>query len=189
MQLRPEIQLQSLMKSLRDVVLPAIDPKNKVAVEQGQLVMGMLHILSQRLPLEYRFDTDELQRLLELSRRLRGEVRGGGETAAAIDALSYSDARGADVLERARAEPAEVYSAVKELRSKIASVVQAVSKDGDRPSRAAMTASVHSASAEQLKRDRAWVIGQGWEPDPKALQPIETLLTPRSGAKLPGSTP
>ena len=31
-------------------------------------------------------------------------------------------------------------------------------------------------SREQLLRERAWVITQGWEPDPKAVPPIEELL-------------
>jgi hypothetical protein len=183
MQLRPDIQIQSVMKSLKDVVLPALDPNNNLALEQGQLIMGMLHVMSQRLPLEYRFDCDELARLLELSSRLRDELTGGDETAAAIEGLRVSRDRGADVLDRARAEPSEVYGAVKELRSKIARVVQCVSKDGDGPSRVAMAASVRAASAEQLKRDRAWVIGQGWEPDPTAIPSIESLLTPRVAAK------
>lgn len=183
MQLRPEIQIRSLMKSLKDVVLPALDPKNKLAVEQGQLIMGMLHVMSRRLPLEYRFDCDELERLLELSRHLRGEARGGTETTAAAEAMWASTSLGADVLERARAEPGEVYAAVKELRSKIARLVECVSRDGDRASRAAVTASVQLAYAEQLTRDRAWVIDQGWEPDPSALPSIESLLATRGTAK------
>jgi hypothetical protein len=183
MQLRPEVQIQSLMKSLKDVVLPALDPNNKLAVEQGQLIMGMLHVMSQRLPLEYRFDCDELERLLELSRRLRAEARGGDETTAAVEAMSDSTGRGADVLERAGAEPGEVYAAVKELRSTIARLVECVSNDGDGASRTAVTASVQVASAEQLTRDRAWVIGQGWEPDPRAIPSIESLLAPRGTAK------
>jgi hypothetical protein len=183
MQLRPEIQLQSVMKSLKDVVLPALDPNNRLALEQGQLIMGMLHVLSQRLLLEYRFDCDELERLVELSRRLRAAARGGQQTAGAVEAMSASTARCADVLGRARAEPGEVYAAVKELRSSVARLVQCVSKDGEEASRAAVTTSVQAASAEQLKRDRAWVIAQGWEPDPKALPSIESLLAPRGAAK------
>lgn len=183
MQLRPEIQIQSLMKSLKDVVLPALDPQNKLALEQGQLIMGMLHVMSQRLPLEYRFDCDELERLLELSRRLRAAASGGNETIAAAEAMSASSDRGADVLDRARAEPGEVYAAVKELRSKIARLVECVSTDGDGASRAAVAASVQAASAEQLRRDRAWVIAQGWEPDPRAIPAIENLLAPRGTAR------
>lgn len=180
MQLRPGIQIQSIMKSMKDVVLPALDPNNKLALEQGQLIMGMLNIMAQRLPLEYRFDCDELGRLLEMSRRLGEETRGGGETAAAIRALAASTAHGADVLERARAEPGEVYEAVRDLRSKVGDVVQSAFKDGDPASRTAVRKSVLDASAEQLRRDRAWLIGQGWEPDPKSVPPIESLIAPRT---------
>lgn len=180
MQLRPGIQLQSIMKSMKDVVLPALDPSNKLALEQGQLIMGMLNILSQRLPLEYRFDCDELGRLLELSRRLGEQAKGGGKTTAALKTLATSTTHGADVLERARAEPGEVYEAVKELRAKTSDVVQSVFKDGEAASRTAVRKSVLAISAEQLQRDRAWLIGQGWEPDSKSIPPIESLITART---------
>ena len=180
MQLRPGIQLQSIMKSMKDVVLPALDPGNKLALEQGQLIMGMLSILSQRLPLEYRFDCDELGRLLEMSRRFGEQARGGGETTAALKALAASTAHAADVLERARAEPGEVYQAVKELRAKTSDVVQSVFKDGETASRTAVRKSVLATAAEQLQRDRAWLIGQGWEPDPNSIPPIESLIAART---------
>jgi hypothetical protein len=37
-------------------------------------------------------------------------------------------------------------------------------------------------SREQLLRDRSWLLMQGWEPDPKSIPAIDTLLAPIQGA-------
>ena len=42
MQMRPDIQIQSMIKALTDVVLPAVDADNKLAHEQTRLVIGLL---------------------------------------------------------------------------------------------------------------------------------------------------
>ena len=64
MQLRYEIALAAMMKSMTDVVIPAVDGKNDLAVQQANLVVGLLNLLAQQLPQQFRFDRDELQRLL-----------------------------------------------------------------------------------------------------------------------------
>ncbi|MCK9285355.1 MAG: hypothetical protein M0P39_13860, partial [Rhodocyclaceae bacterium] len=60
MDLRPALQVQTVIKAMTDVVLPAVDPNNKLAQEQARLVIGMLHLVMQRQPLMYRYDRDEL---------------------------------------------------------------------------------------------------------------------------------
>ena len=67
MELRPAFQIPALIKSLTDVVLPAVDPANKLAQEQGQLIVGMLALIAQRLPLQYRYDRHELDSFIALA--------------------------------------------------------------------------------------------------------------------------
>ena len=50
MDLRPSLQVQTVIKAMTDVVLPAVDPNNKLAQEQARLVIGMLHLVAQRQP-------------------------------------------------------------------------------------------------------------------------------------------
>lgn len=176
MQLRPDVQLQSMIKSLVDTVLPAIAPDNKLALEQAQLVVATLQLMQQRLPLAYRYDCDELARLLTLAEDLGECARGGDATDGARDGLAEAARAGDDVLARAKAEPDEVTAAVKVLRSTVGALVQAVFVEGDKNSCAAVRQWVLKSSGEQLKRERAWLIAQGWEPDPKALPPVEDLL-------------
>ena len=176
MQLRPDIQIQSVLKAMSDVVLPALDPKNPLAQEQARLCMGMLSVMAGQLPLQFRFDCDELTRLLGLSNRLQQLDEVGRLAPQAIASLRQDSERAADVLARARAEPSEVLAAVRALRAATSKVVRAACEKGEASETQGLERAVLSASKEQLLRDRSWVLGQGWEADPKAIAPIESLI-------------
>ena len=88
MQMRPDPQIKSVIKAMNDVVLPAVDPQNKLAQEQVRLCMGLLGLMAKQLPLQFRFDCDELARLSAYSAELQriadellgtGVLRGGGD--------------------------------------------------------------------------------------------------------------
>ncbi|MGQ0622999.1 MAG: hypothetical protein ACT4QA_24340, partial [Panacagrimonas sp.] len=71
MQLRSEIQLTSMLKAMKDVVIPAIDPANRLAIEQSQLIVGMLGLMQHQLPIQFKFDRDELGRLVDMLHGLK----------------------------------------------------------------------------------------------------------------------
>jgi hypothetical protein len=175
MDMRPAFQLQTVIKAMTDVVLPAVDPANKLAQEQAQLVIGMLGLLQQRLPLLFRYEREELQRYLALAREL-APARGGARTREAQADLAAGAAAGADVLERARAEPAELEAAVIDLRAKVGELIAAVNDDGESASRRELQRAVLAAAKVQTRRERAWLAPTGFESDPKAITPIERQL-------------
>ena len=176
MQMRPAIQLQSIMKSMKDNVLPAIDPSNKLAVEQAKLILGMLNIMFQRMDLEYRYDRDELERALGFAALLQRQAKGGPDIEAAQQDLALAAALSADVLDRARAEPSELVDAIKTLRARAGALVQAVCAEGDPESKGAVRDGVLANAKEQLLRERSWLIMQGWEVDPSEVPPVENLI-------------
>lgn len=175
MQMRPELQIQSIIKALTDVVLPAVDPQNKLAQEQARLILGTLNLMAQQLPLQFRFDCDELKRLIAFAHELQDEAAGAETAALAELAASASAASG--ILERAGARPDEVSLAVRSLRAAGGAVVTAVFKDADAPTRYRVQKTVLAMSSAQLLRERSWVLMQGWEPDPKSVPAIDTLLS------------
>lgn len=183
MEMRPALQIISMIKAMTDVVLPAIDPQNKLAQEQGKLIIGMLHLLGQRLPMTYRYDCDELSRCLALADTLRDVAHGGEETSVALKALGASIGSAEDVLDRARAEPSELEAALVGLRATVGKLAQAMYLDGDPDCRKTFDRSVLAASKEQIQRERAWLIMQGWEADPTSIPPIESLIGDRLSAR------
>lgn len=176
MQMRPAIQIQSIVKAMTDVVLPALDPANKLAQEQARLVIGLLGLMASQLPTQFAFDCDELERLLAFSHELQNHAHGGAETAAAVTALAEAAAEAGRVLDGARSSPVEVEAAVRALRSLSGDVITQVHVDGEAAARAAVQAAVLRMSKAQLLRDRAAMLPQGWEPDPAAIPPLASLL-------------
>jgi hypothetical protein len=180
MQLRPDLRIQSSIDAMTNVVIPAIDPDNGLAQEQAQLVVGMLGLLAQWLPLEYRYDRDELARLLRAADKLNGGLKGGDRTTEARDQLAALASEGHDVLERAGAEPLELQDAVRALRAGLGELVGAVFEDGEAQSRDAASHAVLELSSEQIPRVRAAYAGQGFEGDAHGLPPLEQLLAEAS---------
>jgi hypothetical protein len=176
MDLRPALQIQTVVKTLTDVILPALDPNNKLAQEQARLSIGTLQLVLQRQALLYRYDLDELSRSLELVRNLRAQAKDLPGSAQTLRSLEDSAKVGADVRERARAEPSELEAANLDLREKIGAVVTAVYSSSDSAKLKEISKTIMAHAKEQLLRERAWLIAQGWEPDPKSVPAIETLL-------------
>jgi hypothetical protein len=177
MQMRPEIQIQSILKAMTDVVMPAVDPKNPLAQEQARLCMGMLSVMASQLPRQYRFDCDELGRLLALSARMQELPAAMKLAPKALATLNQGSKIGRDVQTRARAEPSELLDAVRGLRAATAHFVQeAFETDTSGLETVDIQQLVLDSSKEQLLRDRAWVLGQGWEAESQALPTIDVLL-------------
>lgn len=178
MDVRPDIQLQAVIKAMIDVVLPAVDPEHKMAQEQARLVVGTLQLVAKRLPIAYRYDRDELNRYVALSRELITQVdsKAGGAAMVQLEALAK---QGADVLERARAEPAELETAIFNLRAKVGEVIQTVHVEGGTAAQASVRKLVLSMSKEEQDRERALVVDMGFESDPAHIPPpIEIQLPP-----------
>ena len=177
MQMRPEIQIQSMLKALNDVVLPAVDANNPLAQEQTRLCMGMLTLMAAQLPKQFRFDCDELSRLIKLAHRMQ-EIGTAQQLAPqAFSKLNAASSNAVDVLARAQAEPAEVLGAIKSLREYTSRFVQeSFENDTAGNKTAEVQRLVLDSSKEQLLRDRSWVLIQGWEAEPQNIPPIDTLL-------------
>lgn len=171
MQMRADIQIRSMIKAMKDTVLPALDPENKLAQEQARLVLGMLALMRRQLPIQFRFDCDELERLIDLSQALR---------ALDIDPMDEEligeEAHALNVLDGARSNPADVLASIRHLRCVIGQRVTRLYALADSESRARLKELVVNVSREQLLRDRSLLLQQGWEPEPDALPAIETLL-------------
>ncbi|MBS0370529.1 MAG: hypothetical protein JSS57_15150 [Proteobacteria bacterium] len=182
MQMRPEIQITSVIKAVKDVLIPAIAPNNKLAVEQAQLVIGLLSLLASQLPLQFRFDRDELSRLLATAEAL-GKIRSDNPALAnAMNQLATSRLAGAGVLQHCQLDPAELVGCVRELREKVGAVVTAAAGSDDLDVQLHIEKLVLEMSKEQLLRDRSLVKAQGWEPDPAALPDIGALLAGTAAA-------
>jgi hypothetical protein len=176
MQMRPTVQIKSMVKAMTDVVLPAIDPANKLAQEQARLVIGMLGLMAQQLPLQFRFDRDELARLLELAAALKQAAGRSPALRTGVENMGQAAAAAAVTLEQAKVGPEQLEQSVRALRAVTSELVRAACSTADEPAMQQVQDAVLAVSKEQFLRDRSWVLAQGWEPDPAAIPGIHDLL-------------
>ncbi len=180
MQMRPEVQLKSVIKALTDVVLPAVDPVNKLAQEQGKLAVGLLALLSQQQPVQYEFDREELERLLAYAAQLADGVQSADSGSAALADLQTASKSAAEALAGAMTTPADLQQAVRSMRAVTGELITHTFQSGDTTSRAQLSKLTLAMSGEQLIRERSMLLMQGWEPDPDAVPPLSELLSRES---------
>jgi hypothetical protein len=176
MQMRPEVQIASVIKTMTDVIIPAIDPANRLAIEQSQLIIGLLSLLNTQLPLQFRFDRDELGRLLANAETLKATPANDPGTRAALDKLAVISAAACTVLDRCTLDPVLLTQSVRDMRVAMGSVVVAAAGTADLDTQLRVEKIVLNMSKDQLLRDRSLMKMQGWEADPAALPDIEDLL-------------
>ena len=173
MQLRPEFAITTMIRAMKDVVIPAVDPANRLAVEQSQLVLGMLALLARQLPVQFRFDRDELARLADSAARLERLCKSSSALREHGDRLSALAAAAEDRLARSSMDPSELVGASRELRAAIGALVSAAADVSESERVAAIQREVLDLSRDQLIRDRAMLASQGFE---TGLPAIEDLL-------------
>ena len=180
MLMRYEIQLQTMIKAMVDTVLPAVDPLNALAQEQSRLVIGTLMLMAEQLPLQFRFDCDELTRMIGFADELGALLEDcTGTVAEALPALTASTAAGRSLLSRPMADPTEIVAVARAIRAASDHLVDMVFTDEcGRAHRAAVYRVVLDHSRSEIMRDRLWTRSQGFEPDTENLPTIESLLVP-----------
>lgn len=171
MQLRPDIQIQSMIKALTDTVMPALDPDNTPAQEQAKLIVGMLQLMRKQLPIQFQFDCDELERLIGFSQSLR-EI----DNESKDERVLQSEECAKRVLDGAGSSPEDLELSIKRLRSEIGQRITRLYSTLESSKQKQLKDLVLATSREQLIRDRSLLLQQGWEPDPEALPSIEKLL-------------
>jgi hypothetical protein len=180
MLMRYEIQLQTMTKAMVDTVLPAVDPLNALAQEQCRLVIGTLMLMAEQLPLQYRFDCDELTRMVAFADELGAALEDcTGTVADASSALTASAVAGRELLSRPTADPTDLVTVARAIRTALDHVIDAVfTDDCARAYRADVHRVVLDHSRGEILRDRVWTRSQGFEPDAEELPTIESLLLP-----------
>ncbi len=182
MQLRSEIQLASMIKAMKDVVIPAVDAKNDLAIQQAHLIVGLLNLMVHQLPMQFRFDRDEVQRLIAAAQSLSQLPTADRAIGEAAQQLEASRAAAAVVLDRCTTDPAELVTAVRDMRETLGALMSAAAGGKDAVALGAVEKVVLGLSREQLLRDRSLMLPQGWEPDPTLVPEIQSLLASVTGS-------
>ena len=169
--------LRASIKALDEVVAPAIDASNPLAVEQLRLVSRFLGFLRSRLQYQAERERFELRHYLALANTLRGDAASGAPPCAAL--IGEAIAAGAALVDRIDASTQDIRAAVNGLTAALSVLVRSVA-DADPVLRQRVERTVVAASKSLFDVQRAWYLPIGFEPDPDQVPSIETALAARS---------
>jgi hypothetical protein len=166
--------LIAAIKALDEVVAPAIDASNPLALEQLKLVSRFLGFLRQRLPYQGQRDRFELQHYLALARELSPLVV-GASLASAAQRLNQGIDDAATTIEDRDVSSAQVRDAIDRLTTAISVLVRSVGS-AEPALRDLIERKVVSASAALFDMQRAWYLPMGFEPDPERVPTVQATL-------------
>ena len=162
-----DLQLRVVIKALSEVVAPAIDATDRVAIEQLQLSLATLSMLHSRLPLERRRVSKELAHAINLA-TATGQAL--GESPAILSA-ALPTARAA--LQNVDCDTANLGA----LRRVLLSAVSACVDELEQPAlRRRIGRAVVVASEPAIELASAWCAQAGFEADPARLGSLDHLL-------------
>ena len=168
--------VRAAVRSLKEVVGPAVDSENPLAQEQVQLVANVLDFLSERLPYMNARDRREMTIYADTATFLIDDAhRIEPELAAAIGST----------VDIATALAGELEPRVQELRDtsdRLATLLSELVRDAadaDEVTRRRIETTVVRGSKRLLDLQRSWFLPTGFEPNPAAVVELDDILSQR----------
>lgn len=167
-----ENDLRGAIKALTDVVTPAVDPADPLALEQLRLVVEYLEFLRTRFEFIPDRERYELGQSLGLARQLVDCVPPAEDLAGALaEAVAASEA--AHATNGAAAAELRHWSAV--LSAIIREIVRAAQK-WPPESRRRIETTVIELSGQRIEFERAWFLPMKLDPAPAEIAPLKTFF-------------
>ena len=170
-------RIRTMNKALTEVILPAIDPDNKGAVEQLQLVVGSLNLMNEQIDYAHWFEVTDGRSMTAMADKiatLAGQPVDDA-TATAIAAVRDAGSRHNLTLSAIR-------QANYDLRETLSAMIARVLESSDAATHKAISLAVIDMSEDQTSRERAFVAKTGFDVFPDSLKSIvETLEAAPAG--------
>jgi hypothetical protein len=151
-----EDRLNSVVRAIGGVILPALPESASLAREQAMLAMGHIQIILAQLPATAAFEDEEANDLHRLGLSVSGVAAGGQSTTSATAALIT-------VLEDAGHRAAS--DRTSRVQNAIDAVLLALVEDGDPVSAKAVHEIVLDRGAARAREDRQWFAAMGFDSD------------------------
>lgn len=168
--------LKASIRALEDVIAPAIDATNPLAVEQLRMVRGYLTLVADRLPLRHDRLRHQAAGLLALGRGLLAHAAACGEE------LERAFQGAMDRVAAATAAIDTPEDGLMQSGAALAAAVSALVRGcavQDPKTRDAVERAVLQASGAWIDVERAWFAPLGFDPEAKSLPPLGRLLQPQ----------
>ena len=165
-----ELQLQVIIKSLKDNVAPAIAKDNQLAQEQMHLSVAALQFTLEHLPFVHAYLQMDIENTIQLATRLSNLCGNPEWQKKLTDAIATANW----ALSNPKKGFTELQQDSRALRDVVCDVIRQAS-DGDNALK--IHELVLNQTAASLKMGRAWNKPNGFEPDPDSVPSLETLFS------------
>ena len=161
-----DLQLRTVIKALRDVVMPALEPGNPMAAEQLRVSIATLELVQNRHTM--------------VLPRARRELANAITLARAVEALIACEERLTPMMRDGEAlltDPQAEQLALDAVRLSLMEAISDMARTmPDTPERVAFFRLLLKQAGGQFDLNRAWLVQAGRDPDPAAVPALATLL-------------
>lgn len=163
--------VRAMIKAL-DMVAPAVDQEDPIAVEQLQSAVRYLQFLHDRIDLLYDRERHELEHYMQMAAAVRVEL----PTTQLRESLDLAMEHATDVLNRLGANVPEMRSATAGLTAVLRQVIQDTA-GGAADVRDRLEQVVLDVTAAKIDFERAWYLPLGFDHAPGEVRPLRSLFT------------
>lgn len=160
------LRLRSMLRAMLEVIIPAIEPAQKLALDQATIVAGNIRLLLEQSGHTADYQHMELREYRGLGLELLGLLANTPERTAHRQLFSGS-------------EPTEETALANVLlltKQAVDELLKAALDHQDASQRASAAKYVLLQAESQLRRERSWFAAAGFELDRKALPSIEDVM-------------
>jgi ABC-type transporter Mla subunit MlaD len=177
------LRIQSMIRSLREVILPALPNDQMLAIDQANILVGYLRIMAEQHDRAFEYLLVELSEYAQLVGALTEDAQGGESIDAAVATARSAVAEAAPVLRMSIPRQAELAALVKSLKVSVDELLHAARRDGTAAFRQAAVNRVMEQAARQVLRERVWFSASGFELDANRLPSIDAVLRARAAPR------
>jgi hypothetical protein len=170
------LRIHAMIRSLREVVLPALPSDAMLAIDQANILVGYLGIMAEQHDRVFEYLLVELSEYAELLSALVEDAHGAQSIADAVARARAALGMAAPILQMAIPRQGELSVLIRSLKESVDELLLAARQDGTPAYRQASTKRVMQQAEQQILRERAWFRASGFELDASRLPSLDAVL-------------
>ncbi len=171
-----ETRLKAMLRSVEEVIAPALPATERLALDQATILVENIKMLIAHHDKQFHYDMAELRDYSRLAGELLALLHREGMQCREAAGIQAALERGKPALDMQLPSPAALASQVLDLKSAVESLLEEIHEQAQPATKNAVGTIVLEHSERQLLRERAWFLKAGFDLDPDAVPPLDTLL-------------
>ena len=170
------LRIHAMIRSLREVVLPALPNDEMLAIDQANILVGYLGIMADQHDRVFDYLLVELSEYAELLSAMVEDSHGAQSIEDAAAKARAALGKAAPVLQLSIPRQGELGALVRSLKESVDELLHAARLDGTPAYRQASTRRVMQQAERQILRERAWFRASGFEMAASQPPSIDAVL-------------